>query len=566
MPKPRSSTRSSPSRAVAWLEANRETFGSAAAAKRQACFEVAGAGSCRSAEQLRSLHESLCFSLAYPDNAAVSSLVRRLAREFHLRTDVARFADELEGHAIAGVPLYYRLFWPTARWLAEGYRGSLRIDWEQLRKHPRLLNLLALLFTKVDEVLLDEEALSARAFLELCCAKGQTDAELLVQRLRAVPMPEPMRERAFDDLDLPFVLAPGAAVPSRTTAGERVRRPHYQTEPRSRTRPDVALECRRPPRELRWLSGERARFWIDQARTAMLTRSRDLEAIAYANPSDVVEVVDDPGLRFVGFGILPERRFLLEATYVFLVVQNGVPVGYMQGSGMFGWSEVNYNLFEPFRGADAARLYARCLAALHAVMGTRTFVVPPYQLGRKNEEAVVTGAFWFYYKLGFRPRTAAAKDLVERELAAMRRRPEHRTSLEVLRKLAAKPLFLSLGDERARLPYGAVTKAALSASRNLSGQAVADRDGAAETVRKAAARRLGLPLRRLESWSASEQRAFVDWGPLIVILPGIEGWSPAERRALASVVRARGGPTESDYLRRLDAHAALEASLTELVS
>jgi hypothetical protein len=41
---------------------------------------------------------------------------------------------------------------------------------------------------------------------------------------------------------------------------------------------------------------------------------------------------------------------VLEATYVYLVVKNGVPVGYLQGSGLGGWAEINYNIFPPWRG------------------------------------------------------------------------------------------------------------------------------------------------------------------------------------------------------------------------
>ena len=35
-------------------------------------------------------------------------------------------------------------------------------------------------------------------------------------------------------------------------------------------------------------------------------------------------------------------------------------------------------------------------------MGVTSFSVDPYQLGRENEEAIDSGAFWFYRKLGFR--------------------------------------------------------------------------------------------------------------------------------------------------------------------
>jgi hypothetical protein len=41
-------------------------------------------------------------------------------------------------------------------------------------------------------------------------------------------------------------------------------------------------------------------------------------------------------------------------------------------------------------------------------------------------------------------------------------------------------------------------------------------------------------------------------------------WSPAERRALVRVVRAKGGRRESDFVRAFDAHAKLRHALLAL--
>ena len=47
------------------------------------------------------------------------------------------------------------------------------------------------------------------------------------------------------------------------------------------------------------------------------------------------------------------------------------------------------------------------LAMLHHVLGAASFTLDPYQLGGKgNDDGIESGAWWFYYKLGFRPRAA----------------------------------------------------------------------------------------------------------------------------------------------------------------
>jgi len=62
-------------------------------------------------------------------------------------------------------------------------------------------------------------------------------------------------------------------------------------------------------------------------------------------------------------------------------------------------------------------------------------------------------------------------------------------------------------------------------------------------------------------WSAGERLAWRRWAPLVCILPGVSAWSPAEKAALAAVVRAKGGRRESDFVRAFDAHAKLRAAV-----
>jgi hypothetical protein len=67
--------------------------------------------------------------------------------------------------------------------------------------------------------------------------------------------------------------------------------------------------------------------------------------------------------------------------------------------------------------------------------------VDPYQIGHENEEAIESGAFWFYYKLGFRPASTEHARLALREEEKIARTPGYRTSPATLRRLAAAPLF-----------------------------------------------------------------------------------------------------------------------------
>jgi len=180
---------------------------------------------------------------------------------------------------------------------------------------------------------------------------------------------------------------------------------------------------------------------VELGRTTMATRSRDLDAFAYGDPTRVRIVEDAPGLAFALVGMIEERRKPHADTYGALTLKNGVPVGYMELEVRGSHVEIAFNTFPTFRGGEATNLFARALAMLRHVFGSRTFGIAPYQLGAGNREAIDSGAWWFYYKLGLRPRAAAARRLARRELERWRANRLHRSGRSTLEALARWPLY-----------------------------------------------------------------------------------------------------------------------------
>ena len=529
----------------------REDFGPDAAARRLALLRSCARLRCKTPAQLSSLHETLCFSRAYPDNAEVLGLVDGLLDGWGRRGDVRTFGDTLQGHGMAGVSNRFAFYWPTAHWLAQHWPQSLHVDWGALQDDSRIHGLLKLLMPRAESPGLEELPLSVEQWITHLKKGEESDGTFLVRRFAEAEMDERWREHLFDSLDLPFTLTPGEASPSRTRARIEGLPLHFQISARSSTRPALDEELSRAPRRIRHVSKIRGEEFVDTAREAMLTRSRDLEQIAYANPGDAWLIEDGDGLSFVALGMLPDRRFVLEATYVYLMVQNGVPIGYMQGSGLGGWAEINFNIFPPWRGRGAALLYARSLAAIHSLQRVTTFIVDPYQLGDGNEEAIETGAWWFYFKLGFRPLgDTATLELAMREEERAHRRSGYRSSSATLRRLAEQPMIFSAG-EAPRFPYGGVGLVGLHASARLSEHGGGYRRDALERASDEAAQLLDRRRDVRRELSSRERAAFAEWSAIIVSMPGVPRWGASKRRALLDVVRARGAKTERDYIEAL---------------
>ncbi len=547
------------------LERLKAGFGSGSGTRKlELVRSLARARLATTAEVLR-LHECLCFLRAYPDDSALLSGVESELARFADRPDLRRHRAELANSGIAGTRTDFAFFEPTARWLAERFPDQLRIDWSAFEGRDRLERMLELLVRWSETPALDEEERSVRAWVELLKGPRETDATFLVRRLESLRADPFLRQRIFEEIDLPFVLASGSDSPSRTLARHRRSPTVFQRRALRSGRPDLAREVRIPPRSIRAVSAAEAGKLVDLTREAMVTRSRDLDAFMFADPRDVRLVDCGGGLQFACLGVVPERRLLLEAVYGFLTLQNGVPIGYVLASALMGSCEVAFNVFESFRGGESAHVYVRALSMCRALFRADTFTVYPYQLGHGNDEGLRSGAFWFYAKLGFRPHDRGALAILERELASIRRRPGHRSSLHTLRELASQNVYWTTGKNRSdvigRFPLGRVGLAAITF---LAGRFGSDRERGERICAEECARILGFP--RWRALPESERLAFMRWAPLVRILPGVERWGRSDKTALVQVLRSKGGRRESDFVRRFDQHARLRAALCEIAA
>lgn len=553
----------SPEVALRELERLKHTFGAEPAARRYELLKRLERARLPRAEQVERLHELLCFARAYPDSAQVVAIVERLMAGFAARGDLRRHRAALESSGIAGTDTAFRFFEPTAAWLARRWPDRIHMDWSEFEHEERLEALLPLLIHPAEGPGVDEVAFTLREWIARMKSPEETDAAFLLRRFADLPMSDAAREILYDGLDPPLVLRAGADTPSRTAALAPRWRVQLQAGPFARTGRVTQAALDEEPISVRTLSPPEARRMIALAREAMVTRQRDLDVFSYADPREVRLVEYRDGLAFAAMSASPERRLLLESVYGYLTLKNGVPIGYVLTSALFGSSELAYNVFDTYRGAEAGAIYHRVLAMTRFLFGSDTFTIFPYQLGDGNSEALESGAWWFYHKMGFRPRERDAVRLMRRELAAMRRRPKHRSSLATLRRLARSNVYLSLGPDRDDI-IGQIElpSVGLAVTRYLAWRFGGEGDRGRRVSSAEAATLLGVRSRR--GWSAGERLVWERWAPLVLVLPGVARWKIADQRALVEVIRAKGGVSESAFVRKFDAHRRLRSALRRL--
>src|SRR5208283_3711413 len=524
------------------------------------------------AESLVRFHDALLFLRAFPQSRKVirltenllAGIAKQVARLRDSGADMDIFDSE-QFSVVAGSVINNNFTYEVARWLAERYPKQLSVEWdfdEQGRQMavslPSLLPLLA------DDSLVEADT----PYLDwMSSAAGGKDRILtwLLQRLDDAPMTILQKTAWYDALKVNVSWSLGDSPGSRTRARRNPPEMYFHRRPLIR-RNQVSLEAElgSPPVPTRKLPRREGEEVLNMVRDALTVRYRELYGTTRGDPKSVVEADVGRGVRIFLWGLPPDRRLPLRAYHAGITFKNGVPINYIEGISLFEWMEVGFNTFYAFRDGETAWIYSKVLHLLHQLTNVTCFSIYPYQLGDQNEEAIKSGAFWFYRKLGFRPGRAELLAMTQREEARMASEPSHPTSARTLRKLAAGHVFYEFGGgPRGQWDSFSVRNIGLAVQQRMAEKF----NGDPERMRRAASGALSKDLRvDTTTWSAVERSAFEDFAVVLLLVTELRRWTGVQKQALIEIIRAKASNDESDYLRLLQQHPALKQAFLRLGS
>lgn len=524
------------------------------------------------ADSLVRFHDALLFLRAFPQSRKVILLTDSLlagiaAQVARLRASGVDLAalDTEQFSGIAGTAISDTFTYDVARWLARRYPEHLSVDWDfdgQGRQMavslPQLLPLLA------DDSLVEADTPLAD-WLADAAGGSRHILPWLLQRVEATSMSSLEKTACYDALRVNVSWELCSADASRTLTRYGPSEMFIHREPLiKRSQVSLQEELGSQPLPVRELSRAEGEKLLDIVRAALTVRYRELWGTTRGDPESVVEADAGRGVRIFLWGLPPERRLPLRAYHAGLTVKNGVPMNYIEGISLCEWMEVGFNTFYAYREGETAWIYAKVLHLLHQLTDVTCFSVYPYQLGDHNEEAIKSGAFWFYRKLGFRPGPPELLRLTEREEAKLRSRPGYRSSARVLRKLAAEHVFYEFGQQpRGVWDTFSARNIGLAVQRRMAEEFNGDPDRMRRAGTAALARILHTDP---AEWDAIERSAFENFALVLLLAPEVKSWTQDEKQALIQVILAKVGDDESEYLLRLQRHHALRSTLVRLGS
>jgi hypothetical protein len=374
------------------------------------------------AQSLIRFHDLLLFFRAFPPGPNLLRLAESLLQTFEPRVqavlaaggDADDFAPE-EVVGIAGTVVEAAFSYPMVCWLVERHPKSLSIQWDDYERETQRAVIWPRLFPLMEEDSLTEANVPYLDWLK--AARGRQD-ELpwLIRQFQRLPISEKEKAALYDSLEIMVRWNMSGSLASRTLARKPVRQFYFHREPLiQRRQVSLAEEFAKPRLPIKVLSRRDAERTLDLVKEATGVRYRELYGTANADPAWVVQANPGRGVEIYFWGLVPEKRLPLRAYLAGFTVKNGVPINYVECISLFDWTEIGFNTFPAYRDGETAWIYAQHLRLLRQLHGVNAISVYPYQIGDGNEEAIASGAFWFYRKMGFRSMDSSMEKLAQAE-------------------------------------------------------------------------------------------------------------------------------------------------------
>ena len=552
---------------VVALRACANRFGREPAARKAALLRECGRSTLGDPETLLAYHDCLLFLLAYPESPRLHAAARRelvrvaAAARAMLDGGPARPRARLANSGVAWAPMTIAFGYDIARWLAVEHPRHAEIDSFD-ENGASLPELLRHALPAIEFELLSAESDPDEFLREASRGHRGTRLQWLIAQCAGLPCTDNLREHLFDSLKAFIRISPGATALSRTFVRGPAERTYYHRGELKRGGDPQALISRPLARPRALPRAQRGRV-LDTGRAMLASLGRETDALAAAEPDGVEYHVLGRGVAIALYTMATGRRLPLDSHVGFMLFKNSLPVGYGGAWPFLGAAKIGVNIFAPYRGGESAHLFCQVLRVYSQRFGIDHFIAEPSQFGGGNREGLESGAFWFYYRLGFRPVDAALATLAAEEFQQMRSTPGYRPPLTVLRRFTRSDIELRLNPGPSVPAACDPADLSLAVSAWIAKRFHGNRAKAVAAATSIATQALGVA--ETSGWPEAERAAFQSYCLILCRIPDLARWPARDKARAIAVARAKGG-NEFRYFELLRRHARLQASLRELAT
>ncbi len=507
-------------------------------------------------------HDCLLFLIAYPETYelftfSTAELKRIAAVTKSLFTGGNdRIRHQLSGTGIAHTPVHVTFGFELACWLVEHF--PQQVDILECAGSKAVVNeiFLSLLPASEREDFEKRNETFSQFIIRLKGKSRLTDLQWLLQFIINTHLNREVRDYLYDQLKIYITWMTDEESPSRTFARSLQRSPFIHKAGLNK-RPDAGSLIRQPINKPKAISPYEKHVLITATRGILAMLQRETDPATYADVQEMQFFDLGKGIDIVLYPMVRERRLPFDVYIGYTLFKNRLPVAYGGGWIFQQRCKIGINVLDAYRGGESAFLFLQVLRLYQQCYSISRFVVEPYQIGYKNTEGLRSGAFWFYYRLGFVPEREAHRTIAVEEFNNMLTISGYRTSLKVLKALTVDNMQLKL-DEQGHQQLD--TSELSRAITNMIGE----RYGGDRTKAIRAALRTAtgwLPLDKMEKSTSDWRKVLESFALLLLIFPDRNDWNVMEKKALVQLIQQKAYGNESDYLAMFRKHRKLNETL-----
>lgn len=544
---------------IAELTSIRATFDEASLLRKEKIVQELLHKKTDQPNELLELSETLLFLLAYPHHKSFWKELNLLLKKAKagIKTMIRKTKKEgpFENTGMIATRVKACFSYELIEWLLHAHPGAVKLD--SFGTDPELVftTLSPFLSASMREHFNEGGYESVEQWLAHSVSKNRNEQLLFIIQLYAnAKLPLTVRNQLFDQLEM-YVDTDLNILPSRIDIRGPQRPLFYHKEALWR-KIDLQQLLNDPlPPPLLLKENEKQQV-IGSMRRQLLCLYRETDPVTYADSNDLHVFDAGRGMDIALIGMDPAHRNPVDAYIGFMAFKNRLPYAY-GGAWLLGkMAKVGINVFPSYRGGESAWFFAQLLRVYQQVFQPSYFVAEPYQVGRNNPEGIQTGAFWFYYRLGFRPAQKKLQLLAKKEFERLVQNKNHKTPKRILEQLVEDEMVLLKKNDPALLKNKYDTA---SLSKEVTKYIHQCYKGDMSTAEKEAVAVLCADLHITDDVTYNTLKPGIEKIALYIQAGGgIKKWNESDKKLLLSMLSEKAIGRDSEYAILYARHEKLE--------
>lgn len=399
-------------------------------------------------------HDTLLFLLAYPQNEELLKLTKHnLKLLCNKLSDYFSEATEKEKWKWIKTGLIFSTIKSTfsftiTKWILKNFKNAASFNSSEADFETLKIVFRQLLPPGICEVYFENNYSLKQLAIKISGDKKVNVLEWTIIQFENSALNENSREQLFALLKIYIDWNLTVDAPSRTTARGSSKKIFFlQNEPLIKS-VDFKTVVSKPDFKKLSPDSKSKQQLVNAARGILCSLYRETDPVTYARINETEYFEMERGITIALFYMQPAFRLPLESYVGYMAFRNNIPIAYgggwiFQQSARFG-----INILSAFRGGESAFIFSELIRLYHHHFGVNYFHIEPYQIGQKNPDGIKSGAFWFYYRLGFRPMQIALSDLAATEFEKINHDKSYRTEKKILLKLADAEMMIDFSSDK----------------------------------------------------------------------------------------------------------------------